>query len=591
MFADNRPMSATHSNSVSTPVGREAVRATMSRQWHQIMNGNRVLAFMLIFLHASVVWGKDEAWGQAMILAHYGIFLLWQPFFSGQQNLPWPRAIGVLAVGAALAILDNIWAAALWAVLLAGLLGGVAVGVKSIKERVGLWLAVAYLLLLLFTWMLPHGFRLPVLDAGQPILLRDGLLLLPLILALLPAPRLSRSTGVLDLLYTLLFVLVIGVLALGSYAAMQLTHTDYAHGTFISLSTLVVSLLIIAWLWQPRGEASGLRHLFSRYVLSLGLPLEQWLKQLSDSAEQEPDPDIFLRAAMAGFTHLPWSTGVTWRTAYSRGELGVQSRHSVEFSHEGVEVIFFTDAPVNPAFALHLRLLTEIIGYFHAAKTRERAMQANAYTQAIYETGSRLTHDVKNLLQSLKTLCSAAEHSRPDQAMSLQNLMQRQLPQIAKRLEITLDKLKSPEKAADRREILAREWWRNLKNRYARDALSFDIDDPDTMLWLPQELFDSVADNLIQNALRKRVGQPDVTIRIELRTDPVPSLIVCDSGPAAPPEVIEKLFHAPVSTYDGLGIGLYQAAKQAHGLGYGLELSRNIDGEVCFTLWQEVLAA
>ncbi|HOM73213.1 MAG TPA: sensor histidine kinase, partial [Armatimonadota bacterium] len=271
--------------------------------------------------------------------------------------------------------------------------------------------------------------------------------------------------------------------------------------------------------------------------------------------------------------------------------LGVQSRHSVTFTHEGVEVNFYTDAPVNPAFALHLRLLTEIIGYFHAAKTRERAMQANAYTQAIYETGSRLTHDVKNLLQSLKTLCSAAEHSRPEQAMSLQNLMQRQLPQIAKRLEITLDKLKSPEKAADRREILAREWWRNLKNRYARDTLSFDIDDPDTMLWLPQELFDSVADNLIQNALRKRVGQPDVTIRVELRTAPVPSLIVCDSGSAASFDVIEKLFHAPVSTYDGLGIGLYQAAKQAQGLGYGLELSRNIEGEVCFTLWQELLPA
>jgi signal transduction histidine kinase len=326
-------------------------------------------------------------------------------------------------------------------------------------------------------------------------------------------------------------------------------------------------------------------------VLSLGLPLEEWLKQLSDSAEREPDPDIFLRAAMAGFTHLPWSTGVTWRTEHSRGELGAQSRHSVTFAHEGVEVNFYTDAPVNPAFALHLRLLTEIIGYFHAAKTRERAMQANAYTQAIYETGSRLTHDVKNLLQSLKTLCSAAEHSRPDQAMSLQTLMQRQLPQIAKRLEITLDKLKSPEKAADRREILAREWWRNLKNRYARDTLTFDIDDADTMLWLPQELFDSVADNLVQNALRKRVGQPDVGIRVELRTMPVPCLIVCDTGPEAPPEVVEKLFHAPVSTHDGLGIGLYQAAKQARSLGYGLELSRNHEGEVCFTLWQEILPA
>jgi hypothetical protein len=342
-------------------------------------------------------------------------------------------------------VLDSIWAAALWAVLLAGLLGGVTVSLKPVKERLGLWLAVLYLLLLLFLWLLPYRFR----SAGAARWLHHPGARQPAGAAGIddpvPIARSATSDRRVDLLYTLLFVLVIGVLALGSFAAMQLTHTDYGRGVLISMGTITLSLLVIAWLWQPRGEASGLRNLFSRYVLSLGLPLEEWLKQLSDSADREPDPEIFLREAMAGFIHLPWSTGVTWSTAQSSGELGQQSRHSVAFSHQGVEVRFFTDAPVNPAFALHLRLLTEIIGYFHAAKTRERMMQANAYTQAIYETGSRLTHDVKNLLQSLKTLCSAAEHSRPDQAMSLQSLMQRQLPQMAKRLEITLDKLKSPD--------------------------------------------------------------------------------------------------------------------------------------------------
>lgn len=549
-------------------------------------NGNRILALMLFLLHAAFVWGRGEAWGQAMVLAHYGVFLLWQPFFSGQQHLPWPRALGVLAVGAALAVLDSIWAAALWAVLLAGLLGGVTVSLKPIKERLGLWLAVLYLLLLLFLWLLPQGFDLPVRNESYTILLRDSLLVLPALMILFPSPQLQRQTGVVDLLYTLLFVLVIGVLALGSYTAMQLTHSDYAHGVLISMGAITLSLLIIAWLWQPRGEASGLRNLFSRYVLSLGLPLEEWLKKLSDSADNEPDPEIFLREAMTGFTHLPWSTGVTWSTAQSQGELGERSRHSVAFSHQGVEVRFFTDAPVNPAFALHLRLLTEIIGYFHSAKTRERAMQANAYTQAIYETGSRLTHDVKNLLQSLKTLCSAAEHSRPDQAMSLQSLMQRQLPQMAKRLEITLDKLKSPSTAADRKEIMAREWWRNLNNRYGRDAISFHADDANSSAWLPHELFDSVADNLVQNALRKRLQAPELQIRVDLQTSPRISMTVCDTGGMASEEVTEKLFRAPVSTHDGLGIGLYQAAKQAAELGYRLGLRENREGYVCFELSQ-----
>jgi signal transduction histidine kinase len=569
-------MSAEHVPSVQADdAGRDALL-----QRH----GNRLLAAMLLFLHAAFVWGQGESWGQALALAHYGAFLLWQPFVSGRQELSVARALGVLAVGVVLAIVDSVWAVTLWCLLLAGLLGGMTASLENPRERLGLWLAVLYLLLLLFVWMLPRGFQVWTdVPSGLPVW-RDLPLLLPLALALFPAPGLQRRTGVVDLLYTLLFVLLIGVLGLGSYVAMHLGGIGYARGVMVSLGALTVSVLLIAWLWQPRGETTGLRNLFSRYVLSLGLPLEDWLKKLSEVAEQERDPEVFLRAAMAGFIHLPWSTGVVWSTAQGRGELGRRSDHSTAFSHQGVEVRFFTEAPVNPAFALHLRLLTEIIGYFHAAKTRERAMQANAYSQAIYETGSRLTHDVKNLLQSLKTLCSAAEHSQPDQAASLQALMQRQLPQIAKRLEITLDKLKSPERAADRGEILAREWWRNIRNRYAREPIAFHVDDEESMLWLPRDLYDSVADNLIQNALRKRVGAPDIQVRVELSSAADGSLTVCDSGHSAQPEVVEKLFREPVSTHDGLGIGLYQAGKQAANLGYRLELARNLDGEVCFAL-------
>jgi signal transduction histidine kinase len=546
--------------------------------------GNRILALLLLLLHAAFVWGQDALWGQAMVLAHYGAFLLWQPFFSGQERLPWHRTMGVLLVGVALAGLHNVWAAALWCVMLAGLLGAVAVTLPSVRERMGLWSAVLYLLLLLFVWLLPQGYGLPVRQVSQVAVWRDSLLLLPLLVALFPSPRISRGGSAVDLLYALMFVLIIGVVALGSYVAMHLRQSDYAGSLLLSMSVLATTLLIFAWLWEPRGGSSGLRNMFSRYVLSLGLPLEEWLKQLSDAAEQQPEPDVFLRSAMAGFTHLPWSTGVTWRTPVSSGSLGEKSRHAASFIHLEVEVTFYTETPVNPAFALHLRLLTEIIGYFYAAKTRERAMRANAYTQAIFETGSRLTHDVKNLLQSLKTLCSAAEHSRPEQAMSLQTLMQRQLPQMAKRLEITLDKLKAPEKALDTNQIQAREWWRVLKARYAREELGYDIDDANSTVWLPQELFDSVADNLVQNALRKRVGQPDVSVRVELETEPYPCLTVCDSGEAVPPEVRDKLFHAPVSNYDGLGIGLYQATKQAASVGYRLELAGNRDGEVCFSL-------
>jgi hypothetical protein len=41
---------------------------------------------------------------------------------------------------------------------------------------------------------------------------------------------------------------------------------------------------------------------------------------------------------------------------------------------------------------------------------------------------------------------------------------------------------------------------------------------------------------------------------------------------------------APVASASGLGIGLYQAARQAEALGYQLLLEKNADGDVVFAL-------
>ena len=45
-----------------------------------------------------------------------------------------------------------------------------------------------------------------------------------------------------------------------------------------------------------------------------------------------------------------------------------------------------------------------------------------------------------------------------------------------------------------------------------------------------------------------------------------------------------QLLRAPVRSDTGLGIGLYQAARQADAAGYALRLEANRDGEVCFAL-------
>ena len=51
-----------------------------------------------------------------------------------------------------------------------------------------------------------------------------------------------------------------------------------------------------------------------------------------------------------------------------------------------------------------------------------------------------------------------------------------------------------------------------------------------------------------------------------------------------PAELASKLLRAPVDSRTGLGIGLYQAARQAEAAGFQLALRDNRDGEVCFAL-------
>jgi len=202
---------------------------------------------------------------------------------------------------------------------------------------------------------------------------------------------------------------------------------------------------------------------------------------------------------------------------------------------------------------------------------------------AIYETGSRLTHDVKNLLQSLGSLCSAVELSSESDATALRQLLRRQLPQVNQRLQRTLDKL-------DRRQdstlelSAARAWWNILQQRYAHEAVNFESASLPEKSVVPTELFDRAAENFLQNALHKRRATPTLKITARLAFENGPVLSVWDSGEPLSEGLVYNLFSAPIPSMQGLGVGLYQAARQAMALGYKLGLSSNVRGRVCFEL-------
>jgi signal transduction histidine kinase len=274
---------------------------------------------------------------------------------------------------------------------------------------------------------------------------------------------------------------------------------------------------------------------------------------------------------------------VEWEARGGQGEYGTKSGYSAEFWFQDLRLKIYTRWSLSPAVLLHLKLLTQMVGHFHDAKRREEVQRQSAYTQAIYETGARLTHDVKNLLQSLRSLCAAAETSGADQAQALQMLIQRQLPLITQRLNVTLEKLRSPQQT-DAARVDAAAWWEGLMQRYAGRNIQFQADGHGKALQLPAELFDRVADNLIENALNKDPTGPAVQVRVTLSAERGGTLTVCDNGAAIEKEVAGQLFEAPVGSQTGLGIGLYHSARQAAQLGYRLALAANRAGSVCFTL-------
>ena len=64
---------------------------------------------------------------------------------------------------------------------------------------------------------------------------------------------------------------------------------------------------------------------------------------------------------------------------------------------------------------------------------------------------------------------------------------------------------------------------------------------------------------------------------------------VCDDGNPIDEEVENQLFSRPISSGQGMGIGLYQSAIMARTFNYELDLSSNQPGKICFSLYQHLV--
>ena len=561
---------------------RGAWLTALATYFTQVAPG-RWLALVLLALHVAVVFDADVALTGAFLLAHYGLFLLWQPLVRSETRIEPRLALPVFAMAALLVLVDSTWVMALWLAILAGLMGAVATSQNERGPRWAYLLALGYLLALLLAWVLPQSLgSAAALPEGLHAAVRYGLPLLPLVILFLPATRQRSTSSTLDFIYGLMLSLLIMVMALGVFAVVAVAKVSYAWALVQTLLGMAALLLVLSWLWNPRAGFAGLGQVTSRYLLSVGLPFEGWAQRLATRAERERDPESFVRDALADLQELTWIRGGHWQAARGEGTFGEAAEHSVTHAFHGLSLTWQSQRPLTPALALHVRLLSQLLGYFYAAKVREQTLREQAYSQAIHDTGARLTHDVKNILQSMKTLLAAADMSTPEDSDRLLALMKRQLPQLAARLSQTVDKLKQPSEM-DVAQQPAQNWWSALQLRYEHDDVQFFADALDDTP-LPQDLFDSVVDNLLTNALRKRQSESGVAIEARLELHPLVRLTVTDSGTAAPEHVARNLFLSPVASDFGLGVGLYQAARQAARVGYRLEMADNQAGRVAFRL-------
>ena len=539
-----------------------------------------LLLAMLGLLHGAMLLGVGSPWAHPLLLAHLGLFLLWQPLWRGERQVGRGGLAFIIMASVVAVFWLNWWVIAFW---LTGLFGLVGARVFAFRDRWTrlLYLSVmAYLLAALLLWVVPHLFvAQTAIEAGR-VMMWYALPVLLLAMAVVPTHNeLAESAKTVDFIYSLLLFMLLALVVLGSLAFMTLGQLGYLEALLRTLLLIGLILLALGGLWNPRFGFGGLQVMFSRYLLNIGTPFEGWLAQLAGAAQREPDAASYLRRATSLLADFPWLSGLSWQSPDGNGEIGQSSEHEVRVQEGELCLTVYTGQSLSPTVLLHIYLLAQLIGYFYQAKQREQRLRDITRLQAVYETGARLTHDLKNMLQSLLALTTIAQ-SREEKA---QQLLQQQLPILSQRIGLVLGKLAQPQLEGDAPLLSPVAWLDALRLRNKYQQIEWLLPDklPDGKI--PAALFDCVVDNLLDNALRKRQTERGISISIKIDAEPL-CVTVCDSGDAIPEAIAVSLMHRVVVSENGLGVGLYQAARWAEQQGCRLTLASNRRGKVCFEL-------
>jgi signal transduction histidine kinase len=559
-----------------------SVPSTARRRW--------IFLALLVALHLVFFLGPGNPLARWLFLSHIGIGLLWQPFVQPRRRIGPGGSVLVVLSAALLAYFLSWNVLLLWTMLLTGVVGGKVFMFPDRWERLFHLMALGYLVLAVLALILPAAL-LPF-NLAEPVLSRLVIYVAPLMfifMAALPVKHgmAEERAEIVDFVYGVFVVLLLAVIVLGSLSFALLFKVSYLEAQLMTLAMVAGVLMLLGFIWNPRAGFAGLGSAVAQHVMSLGLPVEEWLKSLAELAKHEEDPDRFLALACAELPQrLPGVMGGQWMGVAGQNVFGQTQGHRTRLAHGRLQVELVTRAEPSPALRWHYDLVVRLLAEFYLGKWRAQEVKRLSYIEAIHETGARLTHDVKNLLQSLDTLCVAAEQEGAVPSTRFNELLRRQLPEVSARLRQTLDKLAAPEQPAQAQPIPAANWLASLESRYADGQTTFAaVGDAATCVVADAALFSSVVENLLQNIADKRRSVRTIKAEVRLICGTHGARIeVRDDGLSIPAAQASKLLHQRVSSENGLGIGLYQCARQAEQAGFRLDLAENRDGCVRFRL-------
>lgn len=539
---------------------------------------------MLLTLHAAITIDINTPLARSLVLVHLGLFLIWQPVWRSDQRLNWQNSIIFVALTIAFVFWLDWWLITGWLILLIGITGGRLP--KTSRERNSNVIILFFLFIELLIGCASNLFDIR-LDRIFIRLFDIGLFLLPLSILVLPGGKhpTEKLQQQVDLFSAITTALLASLLLLGSIInSYPLTNQDYVTAIVETFLFIGLIILLISWLLSPKAGFSGLAQLWTQSLLNIGTPFEQWISEIASLKNETETPDEFINEATKKLISLPMIDGVSWQVEDINGMHGTETRYSADITSGKVQVRVMTASTIGATLLLHFKLLIRIIDHFYTAKVQERELAIQAHMRAIYETGARMTHEIKNLLQSFQNITSILSDSRGKSQETLA-LLQRQLPILTQRLESALNKLQAPDQT-DVKMLSLQSWWNELEIDRAESNIRFFEKIEKDML-IPIDLFNTVIDNLLENALRKEADQAGISITVSVEcADGKPVLTVSDNGSPIPGDIAGKLFKQPVVSATGLGVGLLQASKLAEDYGYTLELAKNQEGHVEFRLYR-----